>query len=55
QGKRKQKTHVYQWCEAAKCTNNIFVTGCDNFKEQSLKRHLENEDYQKILKTHPEA
>ncbi|CAG8754964.1 16829_t:CDS:2, partial [Cetraspora pellucida] len=36
--------------KAAKYTN-IFVAKCDNFKEQSLKWHLDTKDHQKTLKT----
>ncbi|CAG8457899.1 11277_t:CDS:2, partial [Cetraspora pellucida] len=48
--KENKKLMFCQWCKEAKYTN-IFVIGCDNFKEQSLKRHLNNKDHQKTLQT----
>ncbi|CAG8570078.1 41392_t:CDS:2, partial [Gigaspora margarita] len=49
-----KKLMYCKWCEDAKYTN-IFVSGCDNFKEQTLKRHLDTKDHQKTLKTQSEA
>lgn len=49
-----KKLMFCNWCEAAKYTN-IFVSGCDNFKEQSLKRHLDTKDHQKTLKARSET